>query len=197
MRTKTITINTYDELSDKAKEKARQWYVEGYQHDPEFEDILNVARILGIQTNADGIMWSGFWSQGDGAMFTGRYAYAKGVSQAIREYAPTDEVLHGLADRLQALQRKHFYSLTATVTRDRRNGSYYHEYMMDVEAENRLGDVAYDGEDAKELTEIFRAFARWIYQWLEADYYGETSDEAVEDTILANEYEFYSDGTVA
>ena len=63
------------------------------------------------------IWFSGFWSQGDGACFEGRYAYAPRASLRIRDYAPRDTELHRIADALQALQRLNFYQLTASFRR--------------------------------------------------------------------------------
>lgn len=40
-------------------------------------------------------------------------------------------------------------------------------------------------------------FARWIYKQLEPDWDYQTSDEAIEESINANEYEFTADGKIA
>ena len=69
---------------------------------------------------------------GDGALFEGAYDFAKGAPKAIRAHAPEDSELHRIADALQAIQRRNFYQLHATVThRDR----YYHEYSMAISVE--------------------------------------------------------------
>src|SRR5690349_7069500 len=98
-------VFTFDELSDDAKDKAREWYREASCHDEwwdaVYDDATQCGKILGIRI--DKIYFSGFWSQGDCAQFEGDYSYAKGSTKAIREYAPKDETLHKIADTLQAI----------------------------------------------------------------------------------------------
>jgi hypothetical protein len=50
-------------------------------------------------------------------------------------------------------------------------------------------------EDAEEIvTEALRNLARWLYRQLEAEYDHLTSDEAIEEGIIANEYTFTEGG---
>ena len=99
---------TFDELSDTAKEKAREWYRDG-QLDYDwwefvYDDALRMAEILGIEIDyryhpASGrpgskgwkepkIWFSGFWSQGDGACWEGTYRYKPGAAKAMAAEAP-------------------------------------------------------------------------------------------------------------
>ena len=143
------TVYQFPELSDAAKEKARSWYRELGPHDDwwdaVYEDFERVCEILGIRlkttpvrlmgggTRAKPCIWfSGFWSQGDGASFEGYWSHAKGAAARIWDYAPTDAALHSIADRLQAIQRRNFYQLHATVMHRVR---YYHEYSMAISVE--------------------------------------------------------------
>ena len=138
------TVYQFPELSDAAKDKARSWYRELGPHDDwwdaVYEDFERVCEILGIRLKTTPvrlmgggtrakpcILFSGFWSQGDGACFEGYWSHAKGAAARIRDYAPTDATLHGIADRLQAIQRRNFYQLAAEVSH---RGRYYHEYTM-------------------------------------------------------------------
>ncbi|UGY23785.1 antitoxin of toxin-antitoxin stability system [Bradyrhizobium septentrionale] len=223
MRTITIELFQFDELSDAAKVKARDWYREASAGDIDFadsiyEDASEIATRLGItfklrtcQTvggrtfTQPCIWWSGFSSQGDGACFEGGYgapearegkeAWASlSALDRVKEYAPTDEVLHGIAGRLDALQAKCSQRLTAIITH---RGNYYHALTMDVDAEllnadSEAIDIAED--DEKELRECFVAFANWIYRELEEENTYRNTDEYVDDTIRANEYEFHADG---
>ena len=213
MRTETIvkTAYTYQELSDDAKEVARNWFKEftaqDFEYDSVYEDAAISAKLLGIDldkkhvplmngtTRPEPKIWfSGFCSQGDGACFEGSYAYAKGASKAIRSYAPQDEELHAIADALQALQKPSFYRLEATCTH---SGRYYHSGCMSVcvgLANCGFHDVSEDTENT--LTDVLRSFADWIYSQLEAEYDYQTSDEHAEEGIEANEYEFNEDGTI-
>lgn len=209
MRTIETTVYQYDELSDRAKEKAREWYSQFVFNDScdwdcIYEDAANVAEILGIDlrqkrvTLMNGqhrydpcIYFSGFSSQGDGACFEGNYVYAKGAAKKIREYAPQDAELHRIADALQEVQRRHFYRLVAGMAH---RGHYHHSGCMDVsveDSEDRWRDIG-DAED--DIRQLMRDFADWIYSQLEKEYEYQTSDEAVEEAIRANEYEFDEDG---
>lgn len=48
--------------------------------------------------------------------------------------------------------------------------------------------------DSDDLRECLADFSRWIYRNLEKEYDYQNSDEAVEEAIIANEYEFTEDG---
>ena len=131
-----------------------------------FDDAKGAAALMGI--DIDDILFSGFWSQGDGASFTGSYRYAKGAVKAIRAEYPRDTELHAIAEALAAAQRKRFYRLSATITQ---SGYYSHEMTMraDVSDDGReYGDASAD--DSEALLEAFRDLARWIYAALEREY---------------------------
>lgn len=190
------TIYTFDELSESAKEKARDWYrVGGFDYewyDSVYEDAKQCAALIGI--TIDKIYFSGFSSQGDGACFEGRYSYVKGAAKALKSHAPLDKTLARIADELQALQRKNFYRLSAKV---KHRGHYYHAHCTDIDVmkEDNNSYVNYaDSETDKELCEILRSFMNWIYKQLEKEYEYLNSDESVSETILANEYTFDVNG---
>ncbi len=203
------TVYQFPELSVAAKDKARGWYRELCPHDEwwdavydDFEricDILGVrlkttpVRLMGGGTREKPCIWfSGFWSQGDGACFEAHYFHAKGAPCRIRDYAPKDEFLHGIAVRLLAIQRRNFYQLSADVTH---RGRYYHEYSMavDVSRDSPNGQAA--TEDAEEgVTEALRDLARWLYRQLEVEHEYLTSDETIEEGIVINEYTFTEGG---
>lgn len=203
------TVYSFDELSDKAKERARDWYRgdgEFFGAEYVFEDAATIADLMGIdlcQTRktrmggshyyAPTIYWSGFWSQGDGACFECSYRYKKGSVQAIKEYAPKDTELLRIAKALQDAQRKQFYKLTAS---SRNSGHYYHSGCMSVSvehSEDRYRDI---GEAEDDIRQALRDFADWIYKELEEAYDWENSDENVDESIRANDYQFDEDGEV-
>lgn len=135
-------------------------------HESVFEMAKEAGAILGI--DIDDIHYSGFWSQGDGASFTGSYAYAKGAAKHIRAEYPSHTELHAIADTLQHLQRVNFYRLTATITQ---RGRYFHEMTMQADVEDSADSYRDIGEDASDsLLEAMRDFARWIYATLEKEY---------------------------
>ena len=84
------------------------------------------------------------------------------------------------------LQRIHFYTLLATVVH---TGRYNHEYSTTIDTEGFT-----EKESEESLIELLRDFMRWIYRLLEKEYDWLNSDEEVEETIRANEYEFTESG---
>lgn len=205
----TSTVYKFDELSDSAKEHARDWWRELESQDSDwscmYDDFEQIAKILGItfDTHAvkligggtrydSNIYWSGFSSQGDGACFEGSYEYNLDCARKIRQYAPQDEKLHAIADGLVAIQKKHFYKLTA---KTKHSGHYYHAYSMDVDVYK--GDYETDAETAETVTELMRDFADWMYRQLEKEYEYRMEDEQVDENIRANEYEFDEQGHIA
>lgn len=204
MRTMTIekTLYRFDELDDDAKEKARDalrdinvdfdWY------EYVFDDAKRCGALLGI--DVDRIYFSGFWSQGDGACFEGEYRYRKGWRKALRGEIGGDDLqtLERIGDDLQAVQKRAFYGVTASTIQ---RGRYMHEQCMSVSvnAETPAGDDICEGFESLEedMTEALRDFACWIYRALEREYEYQTSDEAIETTIEANEYEFDEFGHLA
>lgn len=199
-RTFTVekTVYKLQELEGSAREKALDWLREGATQfdwwDHTYEDAKTIGKLMGIEIND--ISFSGFWSQGDGASFTGHYSYAKGAAAAVREYAPEDKELHRIVDKLQAIQREFFYQLSAHLTRTMHH--YSHENTVGIEV-FRDGDYSdsVSAEIEKELLEVFRDFMRWIYKSLEAEYEYQTSEEQLIEMADANEYEFTATGSIA
>jgi hypothetical protein len=203
------TVYRLDELSDAAKDKARAWYREGgfdYDwYDAVYEDFQRIAEILGIRFKTSTvrlmgggsrqeprIAFTGFWSQGDGASFECYYSYRKNASAEIRSYAPQDVKLHEIADALLAIQRRNLYQLRAEASH---RGHYYHEYCMSISVERdspTWQDMTVDAEEI--VIKALRDLARWLYRQLEREYEYLTSDEAVDETIAANEYTFTAAG---
>lgn len=202
-------VYRFDELSDSAKENARAWYRKvGFDHDWfefVYQDFERVGEILGLRLKTRVIrlygggarqepcIWfRGFWSQGDGACFETFYSYRKNAPRRIREYAPQDAELHRIADVLRAIQRRNFYQLSAETSH---RGRYYHEYSMAVSVERdspTYQDMTADVEDC--VSEALRDLARWLYRQLEREYEHLTSDAAVDEAVIANEYTFTETG---
>ena len=202
MRTETIEIYTFDELSDESKEKAREWWRKGgldYDwYESTFSDFVSICEILGFDVIESNIYFSGFWSQGDGASFTGSYKYSKGSTNKIREYAPQDTALHEIADTLQALQRRNFYGLWGNIERCR-SRLYVHESTISCSDAYRNSDNYQDAtSDAQDtLTDCARDLCHWLYASLEREYDWLNSDEQVDESIRCNEYEFTVTGEIA
>lgn len=203
------TVYTFEELDERAKDRARDWYRQTSVHDDwhefVFEDFERICEILGVDVatrpvrlygggarQKSCIWFSGFASQGDGACFEGSYSYRKGASRAIRAYAPTDKRLAAIADQLQQIQRKNLYALEARLTH---RGRYYHEHSMEISVERNSDRDQLPTADAEEgVSEPLRDLARWLYRQLEREHEYQTSDEAVDESIEANGHTFTEEG---
>lgn len=198
MRIKKTEVFKFAELSDAAKEKAREWYRSGALDydwwDFIYDDAATIAGLIGIDlfTNVvkkrgPQIYFSGFCSQGDGACFFGSYRYAAGSVATVKSHAPQDKELHRIVEGLHDCQRRAFYGITATIEH---RGHYNHSGCMsfDFDCERKF--------DENEVKQLLRDFADWIYGQLEKEHDWLTSDEQVDESITANEYEFLEDGSI-
>lgn len=207
MRTIKKSIFTFSELSEHSKEKARDWYRQDLpvDYDFVFEDAANVADILGLdirqarKTTMAGIIhyvpavyFSGFWSQGDGACFEGRYSYKKGWKKTLKAFYNDAELLR-IGQALQDLQKSHFYRLSADI---KHSGRYYHEYSMTVDCAHFDNPYLDTSSIESEFKDIFADFAKWIYKNLEAEYEHASSNDAVDEALELGEFEFYENGDV-
>lgn len=209
MRTIKTKVYKYDELDERAKDKAREWYAQCVFEDscdwePVYEDAATCADILGLDLRQrrvtlmggghryePSIYFSGFYSQGDGANFEGHYYYVKGAAKKIREHAPQDEELHRIADALQDVQRRCFYRLAANC---KPRGRYFD---MDVEVYDKEDSYRDIGTAEADVRDLMNDFAHWIYKQLEREYQYQTSEECIAENIRCNEYEFTEDGEIA
>jgi len=201
MRTETITrtLYTFEELTPEAQAKAIEAnrYINTDDtdwHEYTIEYVQELCATFGL--DIEKVMFTGFSSQGDGAMFVGSYSYKKGGCKALAAYAPEIPAeVTAIAAELQELQKKHGYRIFARMSHD--NGRYYHENSMDVDTWDTVTEESgkfYSNGAEVELTKILRRLAKWIYRTLEKNYDGLTSDETVKETIEANACEFTEDG---
>ena len=219
---RTTLIYQYDELSDEAKKKARDWYRRGNCDDTYWSkyvihDAATVAGFLGLDINQTAyktmggetkykptVYFSGFWSQGDGACVEGTWRASDVKVDELKEYAPQDKELHRIGEQLGELAVKYpdGYFLV------KHRGHYSHSgcTSFDVELPNDQEEaLEYDspeykalqvelGEDEESLIELARDYMNWIYKRLEADWEWQNADEQVDENIRANEYEFLENG---
>lgn len=209
--TEEKTVFKFEELDESAQSKALDYFREGacadsWWYESIYEDTARIFDILGIysekrvplmngKTRTEPAIWfSGFASQGDGACFEGSYSYKKGSAKAIREHAPQDSGLHRIADELQALQRRAFYSLSASV---KHRGHYYHSGCTSIDVEDSRRPYDIDSELEEGVAQALRDLMDWIYKQLESEYEYQTSDDCIRENIDANGYEFDESGNLA
>lgn len=226
---------TFPELDPRARQRAREWFLQDYPHDDWHvficEDAARIAAMLGIAIDTrrvplhggrfrsdPDIRWEGFWTQGSGACFVGRWSPLGDPLAALAdllEHAPHDEDLHAIAlDILQLAERCNALIPDASVkvSNSYRSGSHsgctsfdidlpaadhvdpQHELQVMVwEALCRGAGLDYETFEASIKTAL-RALMDWIYEQLREEYEHLTSDEAVDGAIAGNDYTFDEDG---
>ena len=220
---KTIEVEVfkYDELSDSAKQKAREWYLEGMDYDwwdSTYEMAIEDGKEKGFYI--DKIYFSGFSSQGDGASWTGQVD----VRQWLEENC-ADSI--GLSAWCQLIQED---VVSKHVKVEANTAHYCHESTMSFQDvadqtdyfsdEDPLTlpsifkgmsiatvfdliasdpECVYKGVDdiTKAITESGKDYARDIYQRLREEYEYLCSEEMMLDHFNCNDYFFDSDGRLA
>jgi hypothetical protein len=204
-------IYQFNELNEKAKEKAREWYREGAFDDAwwdcRHEQFVEAGAYLGITIDTHevtliggktqqepSIYFSGFSSQGDGACFLGTWRVSDMKTlHALKDDYCTDTTLHQIHRDLRAYAKRYPHAIC---TSTRSHSHYSHERSTNLEA--ILGeDIDYTEATHKPLEECLVDFMQWMYQRLEETYNYLNSNESVDETIRANEYEFNEDGSRA
>lgn len=184
----TTPVYNFDDLDDNAKEKARDWFREATASDNDFavfinEDAKTVFGYCGFKI--EDISWSGFWSQGDGASFTGSWTASDVNAKKLREYAPKDKELHRIADICENIAER---NPEASASISRNSHQYSHKFTVSLDADDM------NGSDEDDLQEAARDAMDWIYRTLEKEYEYQNADAQIDDTIRANEYTFTAEG---
>ena len=178
MREITVKAYAFAELSEAAQERAINELRDVNADFPwwwsTFDTIRTAGKLIGLDIDmiyCDTDLY---------CIFDASYEYVRGAVKAVKAEFPQDTELHGIAKDLQALQKRHFYSLSCNVASQRDTNSYQcFRFGEDYECD--LGD-------------ILDEFAHWARILLRDECEGLTSDEAVKEAIEANEYEFTEDG---
>ena len=198
MKTKTIELYEFDELPEKIKakvlEKERYINTEGYDwFDFTFDDWTEKLEGMGFED--PNISFTGFYSQGDGASFT-----CKSID--IEKFLTSQKARRRFKNILKGLKED---KIEANIEIKRIDHHYSHEYTVRAESEvlynngypkNYAAIEKEEGELRALVLDVARDLMKEIYRDLEQEYEGLTSDEAVIDTIKANEYTFRADGTM-
>lgn len=223
-KTVEITLYQFDELNDKAKEKAVHNYHTNWMDDDWYQCTYEYMKEEGEHKHGfrvDDIRFSGFWSQGDGASWCGAVNLADWVNKTFNS---TDKE-HPLTQIFLALLDEGWIESKVLVSFD--SSRYCHENTMSVntidhyyaiddgsvleigmlkgakvmdllktlgctEVKGSVFDTMHD-----RLEEDCRAFARDIYRELEADYEGQTTEEAIGEAYACNDVWFDESGRIA
>jgi len=176
--------------------KYRDINVFDYWWDWTYDDFK--ARMADLHIEVDDIRFSGFWSQGDGASFTGYIKNNKAffAAHGLTETYPWITKLMGMGgDYTLSIERtSHHYVHENTVGVDL---SYTSLFSHHIEQRDDLRSVIAERWDqhldeeyaslAGVVAEIIRGYCHELYKQLEEEYNYLTSDEAVWETIEINE----------
>lgn len=184
-----------ESISERTIEKYRHFNVEHIDWwDSTYEDFKQQMSEQGIYVSD--MFFSGFWSQGDGACFNG---FVEDMRQYLdKNFKPDDyPMIRKLLDgggtvKFSVEHSGHYYHENCTrfyIEADRL------EHVLDAPTDFHLSvlenyDQLLDGEIVdfeKQSVEIFKNFMRTLYRTLEKEYDYLTSDEAVKESIIANE----------
>lgn len=179
MREMNVTVYSFDELSEEAQERAlndlRHVDVDGDWYEYSYDTIRTAGKLLGLEIgdiHFDTDLY---------CIFNADYRYVRGAVKAVRKEFSWADDLCKVAKDLQALQKRHFYSLSCYVAEGRAMNRYQcFRFGEDYECED-LGDLLDD-------------FAHWARILLRDEYEWLTSNEAVKEMIESNEYEFTEAG---
>lgn len=178
--TETRTILKYSELNEDQKNKVIDKLRDINVNDEDWSEYAleyytDALKLLGFYDVK--FRYSGFWSQGDGASFTGKFKVPKTKKE--------------LKERLAAC-KKEFPTLKLydfsdiRFDEDEKEGEVLEVYRISHHY-SHSNTVSSDNSD---LTHFVRDFSNMVYKALESEYDYLTSRECIEETILSNEYEF-------
>lgn len=177
------------------REQERELYDQWW--DSVYEDATRMGALLGIRV--DEISFSGFWSQGDGASYIGRYEAMSDAVEKVKAECNDEELLR-IAQELTVLQVAYglMYegsSIDVAISRDRSN--YSHEYTMNFKlSDSANSELTPQGPQPESLVKLLRDFARWVYKQLEAEYEYLTSEEYARESLSNSGLLFSADGRI-
>ena len=209
------TVFTFEELPDRARERARDWYRNGMCNDwePAFDEFKDLAKTFGIEfktrsvklygggTRGEPLINYSVGDRGEFCSYEGTWSVKSDALVKFKEMGWKDDDLLGIAEALTRAslycQLKGLPDFHAHVTTSDRDDS-----MMEVSFDS-LEDE--DGEEfpiiPKDICEAVETalqdFASYMLKCMSDDYEWRYSDECVDENIQCNEYEFDEDGDCA
>ena len=203
---RTITINKeinlyeFEELSEEVQAKVLNSFRDihtdfDYWWDGAYETWKET--VLNEQFYDPKMYFSGFWSQGDGAMFEYSSVNSKLKDEAI------DKVMSNESELLRTIYKDY----TILCGGGRQSGRYCHEKSVDHRwsLSLELGLYYYDnivdrfeyyfGELEEFIIERYEDLSSKLYMMLESEYYALREDDVIKEYIVESGIEFLEDGT--
>lgn len=212
MREKIIKLYTYSELSDEAKEKARDWMRNIVARSPDtffaesvIDDFVEVAKACGFTLRpkrgsraTQAVYWDGFSHQGSGASFDASWSAADvDVAAMLANRPATYTDMDGMIRESKCNVRlRSVLEDFASFAKDHPDGSgraeaagHYHGMRCELDDES-----PHPGEQ-NTFQELCTDLAHWLYTTLGAEYEYQLSDDVIAESLEANNYEFTEDGS--
>ena len=200
MRTIRTKVYQFSELKTKeAKEKAievmRNINVDYDWWEYVYEDLKRLAAYFGLDVDTKKTYFSGFSHQGQGSSFTADIDIKKMLdcvkNETWKEYAPKEKLsfqsvtkeMYRVVDLISAYVEPTNREISIKVICNTEAGEAYPNIYAALESLEEL------------ITDVCETINHWFFKTLEAEYDYQTTDEAIIETIEANEYEFKADGT--
>lgn len=210
MKTITLQLYDFDELNQEAKQKALTTYkdlnVDFDWWESDYTDFVQLCAYLGIAVDIKSIRFEGFYSQGDGSAFSATVDFAQlktaVETQAWKEYAPKQEFNFkelNIDRRVLALiQSGILQNDINIIARHRYYGIVVDMGCCTVNVNNNHDNVFGELQNAEAWLRTVADKLNWhLYQSLQNSFGYFTSDEALTESITANEYLFTADGRSA
>lgn len=211
MKTITLKLYSFSELDKTGKEKALTTYrdlnVNFDWWDDEFEDFIELCSYMGIAVIKDGIKFRGFYSQGDGSGFSAKVDIPKLITaiqnQSWKDYALIQEFPFTAPDidrrALPLLAKNILPNEPQIISRTQQYGVVVDLGVYVINENGREHDNVFEELDKLEewLRNIAEVLNRYLYNTLEKQYEFLSSETAIKESILNNEYLFTADGRSA
>lgn len=189
---KEHTIMTKEQLIEKYRDinvDGDWWHEDVYSWFEERCDEQGVSIARLNKNNARDISWSGFWSQGDGASFGGKIEdYAKALGGRLNDYPILNKYITELNGYISCNWNTNYrYNGIANFSINVEDIDAY------LDSDHPFGELWREQMntelDAVEchLLDLVEDLCSLLYKSLEDEYEALTSDEAVWETIVAND----------
>jgi hypothetical protein len=170
MRTKTIKLYQYNELSEEAKESARNSYREHALDYEWWESVFYDAKQIGLEISSFDI-------------------YRKDIDGRLTESADytANKIKESHGDKCGTVAEALYYEKTMA------------DFLSNAEKDEHgeLATYALDHEKEEIEKEFLRSLLQEYLSMLEKEYDYLLSDESCEEMIVANEYEYTENGAAA
>lgn len=205
MKQITITLYKFNELSEVAKKKAIEHFsninVDYNWWDSVYENFHSLAALFGITVDLKKTYFTGFYSQGDGSSYTAEIDVLKLINclknNSWKEDTPKEDFMQVDIDkRVLGLIEKGLIEISASVKPVNRETnidvSYSAVYTF---YRNKVDNIENELDKLETLVQsVCKRLNKILFVNLRDDYDYLTSEKAIEETIITNEYDFTEAG---